>query len=192
MAPRSIGSVISPVKLLLRFPVIPDIPARLRYRKRPSKLRLLSAGNTAGVWRKAHADARSGRHIPALCAAGDDVGRAPQSVAFQHLLGPVIRKGWTSGRMVCPASAATFSISYNEEFVQGADADLIDLRSFQAFHRNDVVRLCGHAIRGFKVERSMSITLSYTASSSLLSPHSIAPAPLLLRKALVASSEGKN
>ena len=94
--------------------------------------------------------------------------------------------------MVLPlSSAATLSMSISDEFVQEPMhtwSTFVPLRSATFFTLSG---LCGQAISGSRVDRSMSMIRSYSASASLESSAQSASRPSAFRKARVMSSDGK-
>ena len=87
---------------------------------------------------------------------------APQSESIRNTcLEPGEIERLTSGEMVLPFNiAATLSISNSEELVQEPIHTWSHLVPFNDSTVTTLSGLCGQAIKGFKVERLMSITLS--------------------------------
>ena len=122
MFPRSIGSVISPVKAAAtavsgdtRYTCPSAVP------ERPSKLRLNVLRETPPEFGENPMPIHGPQaHSSTLAPLAMISVNAPQSASISSTcFDPGETERLTSGRMVLPlSSAATFSISYNEELVQ--------------------------------------------------------------------------
>ena len=145
MVPRSIGSVISPVKAAAtavsgdtRYTCPSAVP------ERPSKLRL---NGPQGKHRPEFGEKPMPMqgpqaHSSTLAPLAMMSVSAPQSASISSTCLEPGRNGKADLRTdgLALEQCRNFQHIIQRRVRAGADADLIDLRSFQAFYRNDVVR----------------------------------------------------